>query len=242
MASLSNSSDLKPDGLITRAVDWVFGYDFFISYNHGDGMRLPRRLRERLEQAGFRVFLDQTEYVAGEDLRRETRRQVVKSRKIVIVGRPGALKSVWVKREVDVALAYGKIPVILNLNGAVDAAPADAALAAMARERHWLRLEETLRRSGRRAEQTGSIAELVRGFNHTRQETKRQRIFAGAAAVLGLDRRHRDLAGGRSRHRAQRRRSAARPRPARARPDRRHRQPARRIGFASHGAGQGNAT
>ena len=68
MASLSNSSDLKPDGLITRAVDWVFGYDFFISYNHGDGMRLPRRLRERLEHAGFRVFLDQTEYVAGEDL------------------------------------------------------------------------------------------------------------------------------------------------------------------------------
>jgi hypothetical protein len=53
---------IRPEGLIARAVDWIFGYNFFISYSHGDGMRLPRRIKERLEQAGFRVFLDQTEY------------------------------------------------------------------------------------------------------------------------------------------------------------------------------------
>src|SRR4029079_10105680 len=88
-------------GMIARAVDWVFGYDFFISYSHGDGMRLPRCLKERLEQAGFRVFIDQTEDVAGDDLRGETRRQVVKSLKIVVIGRPGALRSEWVRREVD---------------------------------------------------------------------------------------------------------------------------------------------
>src|SRR5215467_4130857 len=170
-ASMSNEG-IKREGLIARAVDWAFGYDFFISYNHGDGMRLPRRLKERLEQAGFRVFLDQTEYVAGDDLRRETRRQVVKSRKIVVIGRPGALKSEWVKREVDVALAHDKIPVILNLNGAVEAAPEDAALATMAREAHWLRLNETLTDAdGEPSEQT--VSELVRGFNHTRQESKR---------------------------------------------------------------------
>src|SRR5712691_8822287 len=183
-APLSNHG-IKREGLIARAVDWVFGYDFFISYSHGDGMRLPRRIKERLEQAGFRVFLDQTEYVAGDDLRRETRRQVVKSRKIVVIGRPGALKSDWVRREVDVALAHGKIPVIVNLNGAVEAAPENAALATMARESHWLRLTETLADpDGEPSEQT--ISELVRGFNHTRQETKRQRIFATAAAVLAL--------------------------------------------------------
>jgi tetratricopeptide (TPR) repeat protein len=186
IARLAISNDgIKAEGLIARTVDWVFGYDFFISYSHGDGMRLPRRLKERLEHAGFRVFLDQTEYVAGADLRRETRRQVVKSRKIVVIGRAGALKSEWVKREVDVALAHDKIPVILNLNGAVEAAPPDAILATMARERDWLRLSETLDDpDGEPSDQT--ISELVRGFNHTRQETKRQRIFATAAAVLAL--------------------------------------------------------
>jgi tetratricopeptide (TPR) repeat protein len=186
IARLAISNDgIKAEGLIARTVDWVFGYDFFISYSHGDGMRLPRRLKERLEHAGFRVFLDQTEYVAGADLRRETRRQVVKSRKIVVIGRAGALKSEWVKREVDVALAHDKIPVILNLNGAVEAAPPDAILATMARERDWLRLTETLDDpDGEPSDQT--ISELVRGFNHTRQETKRQRIFATAATVLAL--------------------------------------------------------
>ena len=79
MAPLSIPSDGKADGLVARVVDRVFGYDFFLSYSHGDGMRLPHRLKQRLEQAGFRVFLDQTEYVAGVDLRRETRRQVMKS-------------------------------------------------------------------------------------------------------------------------------------------------------------------
>jgi tetratricopeptide (TPR) repeat protein len=183
-APMSNQG-ISREGVIARAVDWVFGYDFFISYSHGDGMRLPRRLKERLEQAGFRVFLDQTEYVAGDDLRRETRRQVVKSRKIVVIGRPGALRSEWVRREVEVALAHGKIPVIVSLNGAVEAAPEEAALAVMARERHWLRLTETLPDpDGEPTERT--VSELVRGFNHTRQETKRQRIFATAAAVLAL--------------------------------------------------------
>lgn len=175
----------KRNGLIARTVDWVFGYDFFLSYNHGDGLRLPRRIKERLDQAGFRVFLDQTEYVAGADLRRETRRQVVKSRKIVVVGRYGALKSEWVKREVEVALTEGKIPVILNVNNAVETAPADAALATMARERHWLRLNETLDDpDGEPTDHT--ISELVRGFKHTRQEIKRQRIFAAAAAVFAV--------------------------------------------------------
>jgi tetratricopeptide (TPR) repeat protein len=183
-ALLSNDG-MKRESLIARAVDWVFGYDFFLSYSHGDGMRLPRRLKERLEQAGFRVFLDQTEYVAGADLRRETRRQVVKSRKVVVIGRPCALKSEWVRREVDVALAHDKIPVILNINGAVESAAADAALATMARERHWLRLTETLDDpDGEPPDRT--VTELVRGFNHTRQETKRQRIFAIAAAVLAI--------------------------------------------------------
>ena len=44
------------DNPIQRAVDWVFGYDFFISYSHRDGLGYPRRLKERLEQTGFKGF------------------------------------------------------------------------------------------------------------------------------------------------------------------------------------------
>jgi WD40 repeat protein len=179
-----STEEIRKDGLVARAVDWVFGYDFFISYNHGDGPKLPLYLKERLTQAGFRVFLDQTEYVAGLDLRRETRRQVVKSRKLVVIARPGALRSVWVKREVDVAFGHGKIPIIVNVNGAIEAAQ-DSALAAMALDQNWLRLEARL--DDPDGELSGTlVGELVRGFNHTRQETKRRRVFAAAAAILAV--------------------------------------------------------
>lgn len=179
-----STGGIKKEGLITRAVDWVFGYDFFISYNHGDGPKLPLRLKQRLAHAGFRVFLDQSEYVAGLDLRRETRRQVSKSRKLVVVARAGALRSQWVKREVDVALAQGRIPVIVNVNGAVEAAQ-DSALATAALDQHWLRLNATLDDPDGEVSDA-IVGELVRGFNHTRQEIKRQRIFAAAAAVLAV--------------------------------------------------------
>ncbi|MBY5698019.1 toll/interleukin-1 receptor domain-containing protein [Rhizobium leguminosarum] len=172
--------------LISRLVDWVFGFDFFLSYNHGDGKNYPGQLKRRLEKGGFRVFLDQTEYVAGLDLRRETGRHVRRSRKLVVVGRAGALKSPWVKREVDAALANGKIPVIININGAIEAAACDAALAIVAVEQHWLRLNEPLSEHDEDAPSENTISELIRGFEYTRQETKRQRFFAIAAGVFAI--------------------------------------------------------
>src|SRR5262249_7776400 len=165
------------NSLLERAVDSVFGYDFFISYSHGDGKNYPRYLKQRLEEAGFKVFLDQADYTAGMDLRRETHRQVRKSRKIVVVGRPNALTSKWVHREVGVAIEHRKTPVIININGAVEtAAQTGSSLAAMVAEGHWLRLEETLSTIDEPPSDY-AVAELIRSFRATRQETKRQRVF-----------------------------------------------------------------
>ena len=50
MSSPSKPEDcIERDSLVARAMDWFFGYDFFISYSHGDGMQLPRRIEDRLE-------------------------------------------------------------------------------------------------------------------------------------------------------------------------------------------------
>lgn len=171
--------------LTQRAVDWVFGYDFFLSYSHDDGVCYPNKLKHRLEKLGFRVFLDQTEYVAGVDLRRETRRQVVKSRKIIIIGRARALRSKWVKREIDISLNSGKTPIIVDINGAVTGAEPDAPVAALALASDWLRLDEVVSNpDGEPSDHT--VAELVRSFKYTRQETKRLRVFASAAGVFAV--------------------------------------------------------
>lgn len=188
---LARSTALASRGLdalgrcLRGAADWIFGYDFFVSYSHDDGLNYPRLLRTRLEQAGFRVFLDQTDYVAGIDLQRETRRQVSKSRKLIVVGRPVALRSTWVRREVDVAVAQGKTPLVIDVNHSVENAGSESGLAKMAIESEWLRLREFIPENDGDPS-TNTIAELVRGFQHTRQETKRIRVLAGVAGMLAV--------------------------------------------------------
>lgn len=174
---------MPSDAWSSRIADAVFGYDFFISYSQRDGTSQPLGLKNVLESRGFRVFLDQTDYVAGIDLRKETRRQVRKSRKLVILARPGALASEWVLREVEVALEAGRLPVVVNVNSAVEEATVGSELARMIRSSHWLRIDEHCESIdgvvGARV-----IDELVRGFTYTRQEKKRQRIVSGVALVM----------------------------------------------------------
>lgn len=170
---------------LSRLLDRVFGYDFFLSYSHKDGKNYPRLLKARLEQAGFKVFLDQTEYAPGADLRRETRRQVEKSQKLVVIARTNAVKSIWVKREVEVILARGLTPILVDVNNSVEAAPPDAELAVLAREQHWLRLMETsIDSDGIPTDY--AVSELIRSFGVMRQDVKRQRIFGVTAALFAL--------------------------------------------------------
>jgi WD40 repeat protein len=178
-------SIVRHEGFLRKAVDFLFGYDFFISYSHRDGLDYPRELKGKLESAGFAVFVDQTGYVPGIDLRVETRRQVLKSTKIVVVGRPAALTSPWVKREIDIALSGGKVPILINIDRSVEQASPEAELAGMARVQHWLRLDEQLEAASS-PPSDHAVAELIRAFGATRQEAKRQRAFALAAAVFAL--------------------------------------------------------
>lgn len=170
---------------LPRVADRLFGYDFFLSYSHKDGKNYPSLLKARLEQAGFKVFLDQTEYTPGADLRRETKRQVQKSQKLVVIARAEALRSIWVKREVEAILACGRTPILIDLNNSVACAAPDAELATLARERDWLRLNETI------AELDGvptdyAVAELIRSFGVMRQDIKRQWILGLTAAGFAI--------------------------------------------------------
>lgn len=173
------------NALFERVANYCFGFDFFVSYSHADGKEYPRRLKQRLEESGFKVFLDQIEYAPGADLRRETRRQVLKSRHLVVVARDNALCSPWVFREVETFLQSGRIPILLDVNRSVEGVSEGSELAVMAQERHWLRLEELI--DDPDGEPTAhAVSELVRSFGATRQETKRQRILAGTTAVFAV--------------------------------------------------------
>jgi WD40 repeat protein len=178
--------EFRPKGSVFQpALDFVFGYDFFISHSHSDGNDYPRRLQERLQQVGFKVFLDLSEYAPGMDLPRETIRQVKKSRKLLVVARRAALASEWVKREVEVALSQGNIPIVVNINSAVENTVATSFLSKTAIEHQWFTLNESLDNPDA-GPSDEAIASLVRGFRNTRQETKRIRILAATSVVLAI--------------------------------------------------------
>lgn len=60
---------------LQSVVDYVFGFDFFVSYAHAaDANAYVRRPRERLEQRNYKICLDQQAYHAGHDVSALTRR------------------------------------------------------------------------------------------------------------------------------------------------------------------------
>jgi WD40 repeat protein len=169
--------------LFARLTDWLFGYDFFISYAHGDGLNYPTLLEKLLKGLGYKVFLDKNDYVAGIDLNQATRRRVRMSRKLIVVARPLAFESHWIKRELDIYLEMGRTPILININSALETARNDAPLSQLATQNHWLRVEEHLPHVDD-APTKKCIDDLNRSFDATRQETIRVRFFQGATVAF----------------------------------------------------------
>ncbi|MCP5310184.1 toll/interleukin-1 receptor domain-containing protein [Cognatazoarcus halotolerans] len=163
--------------------DLLFGFDYFVSYAHADGQNYARELTRRLEALGFSVFLDERVYVAGDDLHSATRRRIRMSKKLVVIVREHALRSEWVGREIEVALAGGRAPIAIDINGTLAAAPADNPLKRALSDKIFI--AETLEDSdGEPAAEV--VMKLARSFEATRQQTLRVRALASATVVFAV--------------------------------------------------------
>ena len=177
-------------------IDWFFSYDFFISYAHADGNTYPRKLVEQLNRDGFRAFLDEHEYKAGDDLRIMTRRRVRHSTHLVIIGRLAALtESEWVPLEVNIYREarglrdISRAPIVINVNDALEEAlkkPRQVApLAHLIEDSKWIWIPEQIPDADASpSEQT--VVRLRGAFEGIRQDTKRMRIFGGLTLIFAL--------------------------------------------------------
>lgn len=164
-----------------EVIDWIFGFDFFISYAHKDGTGYPSRLTGSLAKSRLGAFLDKTIYSAGDDLSVETQRRVRMSQSLVVVCGPEALKSTWVTREVEVALAAGRRIVVIDIKGAFESAPADLPLRVLL-ENH-IRIREFLGDSdGGPSPET--VEQIEKSFRSMKQLTRRIIAFAVSVAVF----------------------------------------------------------
>ena len=125
---------MKPDNIFKRGITYIneifenirnflFGYDFFISYAHEDGKEYPEDLYSSLKKLGYSVYLDNQENKVGEKLTSIIKVRISNSKHLIVIGSPYAISSsFWVYTEVDTFEKLQKAPIIINISKSIEGA------------------------------------------------------------------------------------------------------------------------
>jgi WD40 repeat protein len=176
----------KPDSpsLFQRAINFLFGYDFFISYAWADARHYALTLAKKLDEQGFQCFLDSSGFAKGEDWRQAGGRALRKTARLLLLVSPGALRSDAVMREVDAFRKSGKTVLPIDFGATLHRVDLEAALHALL-PGEILRIVESAA-----ALETGPSEETLRevrqSFDLLRQDQKRVRWLAGAVGLFAL--------------------------------------------------------
>ena len=84
-------ASLKRRSPLQRLKDWLFGYDFFVSYRWSDGAEYASNLAKALEELGFECFLDSEDFEPGGNWLSMGRRALRRTFRLVLVATPDAI-------------------------------------------------------------------------------------------------------------------------------------------------------
>jgi hypothetical protein len=102
-AKPASDQERRPRQLLRAIEDWLFGYDFFVSYQWSSGGKYAKALAEALERVGFECFLDRSDFAVGDDWKEESRRALHRTESLIVIATREALRtSTAVQLELDV--------------------------------------------------------------------------------------------------------------------------------------------
>jgi|CXWL01.1.fsa_nt_gi hypothetical protein len=168
--------------LLRRCSDFLFGYDYFISYAWVDGRAYALALKRELQSEGFECFLDSEDYLKGENWKIGGRRAIRKTSRLILVGSAGALASDPVLRELEAFHRTGRRIVPIDFGDTLFPDERGAA--------HFQFIEPevlAIREAGDRLGTGPSevcLQALRSGFDLQRQDRKRLRWLSAIAATL----------------------------------------------------------
>lgn len=168
--------------LFGRLSDFVFGYDFFISYCWADGRDYAVALAKQLQEQGFECFLDSSDYAKGDNWRDQGRRALKKTSRLILVGTPKALLSEPVQHELEIFSRLRRRILPIDFEGSLSNAPVDSPVT-----RHLTPDTLFITESSQTLHSGPSAATInaVRGtFNLLRQQQKRLRLFTLATIAF----------------------------------------------------------
>jgi hypothetical protein len=84
---------MKTRSFWRHIIDFVFGYDFFVSYAWEDGRDYASPLAEALEHRGFECFIDDKSLSRGDHWRAVVRGAIARTSQLIFVGTRKAFDS-----------------------------------------------------------------------------------------------------------------------------------------------------
>ncbi|MEM6927849.1 MAG: toll/interleukin-1 receptor domain-containing protein, partial [Myxococcota bacterium] len=171
--------------MLRRMVDWIFGYDFFLSYAWKDGRTYAVALAEQLRSDGFEVFLDSESYNTGDHWRPVGRRALARTSQLVLIGTPGALQSGPVREELLAFGPTGRKIVPIAFDGSLRSLD-DELRRVVPEDALYIDEPESTLRDG---PSPHVVEQLRRGFGAERQNRRRVRFLSWAllfASVLAV--------------------------------------------------------
>lgn len=165
-----------------RLLDFVFGYDFFVSYCWADGREYAVALVQKLREQGFECFLDSSDYAKGDNWRDQGRRALKKTSRLILVGTPKALESEPVMNELAIFHRLGRHILPIDIDGTLAQAAVDSPVT-----RHLspeiLSIKEK-REALAKGPTTATIQALCNTMGLVRQQQKRLRLLTGAVLAF----------------------------------------------------------
>jgi NADPH:quinone reductase-like Zn-dependent oxidoreductase len=181
---LPSAGGTKARSFWRRSLDFVFGYDFFISYSWDDGRVYAQKLARLLGDQGFEVFLDRERFGSGDNWEEVGARTLRKTGQLVLVGSLSAVNSKAVIHEVEIFCSTGRHIVPIEFDRSLTWTSAEVPLARLL-PAQILRIKEPTDALTRDPSEA-TLAEIRKTFSLIRQNTKRVGVFASIAFLLCL--------------------------------------------------------
>ena len=174
----------KSTSLFQRLTDFIFGYDFFISYSWSDGRSYAVELFRILEEQGFTCFLDSANYAKSDNWRTAGRRALKKTSRLILVGTPNSIHSEPVLAELRIFSESGRRIFPIDIaNGLSKSDREEKAFSYLNPE--ILQIKETSE-AMTEGPSLEAIDEIRKSFDLLRQDQKRIRWFSFLSALFAV--------------------------------------------------------
>lgn len=167
---------------VRRLLDFIFGYDFFVSYAWADGRVYAEALVRRLEEKRFDVFLDRDDFAMGEDWKQVGAWTLRRTSQLILVGSPLVRSSEPVAHELEIFATTQRRVIPIDFDGSLDGLDPANPLARHLPPELLRILEASDALSKGPSDET--IATIEKTFGIVRQDRKRVRVLAAVATIL----------------------------------------------------------